>query len=81
MKVIFKCGKCGHKYTVDTEQISIGKFGRYCPNCDAYMPDDVKSFAQSLVTMKNHPNSSGWEIFNLPDEFSKATVTLTLHQE
>lgn len=81
MTIIFKCGQCGHQYTVDTQRVANSSHSCQCPNCSADMPKSVIDFAKAIATMKNHPNADGWQIFNLPDEFSTATVSVTLHGE
>lgn len=67
MTFIFKCGECNHSYTVDTERVETMTFGNYCPNCEAFVPQNLKEYARKIALMKSN-DFKGWQVQAYSDE-------------
>jgi len=77
---IFKCGNCGKEFSVDEERIKPND-DRYCANCGSRVPYKIKLLAESTISVSKHIDSESWQLYRIPEKYSKAQVTLTLPLE
>lgn len=66
---LYKCSKCG-SYTKVSDALVLKRTRvHHCMKCLNPLPDDLIYYAYSVANYSNIPDSDGWEIFNIPDDF------------
>ena len=78
MRMIFECGSCGNRFFVEKDNIVKNFYARQCPNCGREIPDFVQTYSKSFVSMIEHQNSKGWQLYCIPDEILEGSIPAKL---
>lgn len=67
---LYKCKKCGAYTKLSDEAVMNRRKVHHCYNCLMPLPNDLIYFAYAIANYKNIPDSDGWEVFSVPDNFT-----------